>query len=94
MSNERAGQPWLVADRDPGRIPGVLKRLEVVWKKYPSMRLGQLIGNVFYTTDPVSCQQYFVEDEEFIKAIENYYERLGKGNQYKTEDSECGPRLE
>jgi len=32
--------------RDPNRIPAVLARIELLWKEYPDMRLGQLIANL------------------------------------------------
>ena len=32
--------------RDPKRIDGMIERLRALWKAYPDMRLGQLIGNV------------------------------------------------
>ncbi len=56
--------------RDPARIEKVLKRLEEVWKKYPDMRLAQLLGNIF------DHLPYYMEDEEFIKVIESYYSNL------------------
>ena len=56
--------------RDPARIEKVLKRLEEVWKKYPDMRLAQLLGNIF------DHLPYYMEDEEFIKVIETYYSNL------------------
>ena len=49
--------------RDVNRIPQILKRLEDLWKKYPDLRLGQLIGNVIQ--DPAL---YYVEDEKLMKA--------------------------
>lgn len=30
--------------RDPGRIDHTLKLVEILWKRYPDMRLGQLIA--------------------------------------------------
>ena len=33
--------------RDPKRIPIILKRLENIWRRFPDLRLGQLIENVF-----------------------------------------------
>ena len=60
--------------RDPKRIDGILKRLSIVWKQHPSLRLGQLIGNVFSTArDPSSAGQYYCEDEDLVKALEQAY---------------------
>jgi len=45
--------------RDPNRIPRVLKKVEKFWKKYPNLRLGQLLmifseGNdCFYIEDNI-----------------------------------------
>lgn len=54
--------------RDPNRIDDILKRLEKVWKKYPDLRISQLIVNV-YSSD----LNYYIEDEDFIENIEEYY---------------------
>lgn len=54
--------------REPNRIDIILKRLEKVWKKYPDLRLSQLIVNV-YSSD----LNYYIEDEDFIENIEEYY---------------------
>lgn len=32
--------------RDPARIEPTLKLIEILWKRYPDMRLGQLLINV------------------------------------------------
>ena len=45
----------------------VLARLAEVWKANPTMRLMQLLGNVF-RTDP-----YYIEDFDAVKAIEQFY---------------------
>lgn len=54
--------------RDKDRIPKILERLSVVWKKHPDLRLGQLIGNVV-----AGNTMYYAEDEELIEAIEKFY---------------------
>jgi uncharacterized protein YihD (DUF1040 family) len=54
--------------RDPNRIPVVLSRLQAVWKKYPDLRLGQLITNVFR-----SDSLYYLEDDRLIDIIEEFY---------------------
>ena len=56
--------------RDPNRIPEILKRLEKLWQKYPDLRLGQLISNVF--ADP-----YDFEDEYFMDELEDFYNDHG-----------------
>lgn len=57
--------------RDASRIPEILKRLEELWKKYPDLRLGQLISNVIQ--DPAL---YYVEDEQLIDYLEQYYSAM------------------
>lgn len=57
--------------RDINRIDLILDRLKTLWKKYPDLRLGQLILNVLQ--DPVL---YYVEDEELIEALEKAYESI------------------
>ena len=52
--------------RDPERIPVILERLRKVWEKYPDLRLGQLIINVF-------GDAYYIEDEKLVEALESYY---------------------
>jgi len=56
--------------RDPKRIPEILKRLEVVWKKYPDLRLGQLLVNAVY--DQTDSILFYIEDEKLIKKIEKF----------------------
>lgn len=58
--------------RDPERIDRLTERLKNLWKKYPDLRLGQLISNLF--RDPTL---YYVEDEDLIKGLEEFYGSLG-----------------
>ena len=57
--------------RDINRIDLILDRLKTLWKKYPDLRLGQLILNVLQ--DPVL---YYVEDEELIELLEEVYNNI------------------
>lgn len=57
--------------RDVNRIDLILDRLKTLWKKYPDLRLGQLILNVLQA--PVL---YYVEDEELIEILEKTYESI------------------
>ena len=54
--------------RNPKRITEILDRLQKVWEKYPDLRLGQLINNIYWNFDI-----YHIEDEQFINAIEGFY---------------------
>jgi uncharacterized protein YihD (DUF1040 family) len=56
--------------RDTKRIPEILAKLRKVWEEHPDMRLAQLLGNIF------DKLPYYMEDDEFIKAIEAYYSDL------------------
>ena len=50
--------------RDPARIARVLRVLEHYWRRYPDMRLGQIIGN-FAPGDP-----YHFEDDALAEQLE------------------------
>lgn len=53
--------------RDPERIPKILKALEILWKKFPDQRLGQLLENyVFFQGergDRTSVRLFYQEDD-------------------------------
>ena len=51
--------------RKPERIRKVLTKLEIVWKQYPDMRLGQLLLNVCG-----NCDFFSMEDEELLKRLQ------------------------
>lgn len=51
----------------------ILARLAVLWERFPQLRLGQLIGNVYYSTDPGGCMLYFAEDYKLIEELESTY---------------------
>lgn len=61
--------------RDPKRIDKILNRLKKVWRNNPDLRLGQLILNTFSIHNGVDSMVYRMEDEEFIKKIEDLYEQ-------------------
>ena len=52
--------------RDPNRIPEVLARIERVWRRFPDLRLGQLISNAVY------CDPFHIEDERLVDLLERY----------------------
>ena len=60
--------------RDPNRIDDILKELGKVWKEYPDLRFGQLIGNVIANPNRL----YFIEDKELTEAIKEYYNNIKK----------------
>ena len=55
--------------RDPKRIDIILQEIGAIWRKYPDMRLGQLIGNVLE-----GPSLYYVEDDSLVKALKDMYE--------------------
>ena len=61
--------------RDPKRIDKLTERLEAVWKEHPDLRLAQLISNVFVVHYP-----YYMEDEEFITLIEEFYKEIKRND--------------
>lgn len=51
--------------RDPKRIGRVLSALEHYWRRYPDLRLGQIVGNFSGDIDP-----YYFEDDRLAEALE------------------------
>jgi hypothetical protein len=54
--------------RDPNRIEKVLNDIERIWKRFPDLRLGQLLLNV--ARDPLL---YYLEDDELLALLEEGY---------------------
>ena len=71
------------------QITDILSRLEVIWKKCSCLRLGQLIGNVYHSTDKGGVTQYYKSDDAFIKEIEAVYRPEKKRNGKKTQRATC-----
>jgi hypothetical protein len=63
--------------RDPERIDRVLTVVRDVWRRYPDLRLGQLIVNAVQTEEPCS-QVYSVEDAALVRKLESLAERWGR----------------
>ncbi len=59
--------------RNPERIDRILKLVEKVWKKYPDLRLCQLIGNCFGPGD-----NYQREDDTLEKQLKITYKEVLK----------------
>jgi len=47
--------------RDPARIPRIMKKLSKLWKRYPDMRLNQLLINAGLIPDG---SHWHADDEE------------------------------
>ena len=67
--------------RKPERIPIILKEIEKVWKKYPDLRLGQLLEGavikekqieIYISPDLKPFDLFYIEDEELIKCVEKF----------------------
>lgn len=55
--------------RNPERIDEILNELEVLWKKYPDMRFGQLIEN--FCVQGCITRFFYQEDDITMKKLEN-----------------------
>ena len=53
--------------RDPKRIEQVLAQVEATWRKYPDLRLGQLIENAVGARD-----LYNTEDDQLVDLLRTY----------------------
>lgn len=59
--------------RNPKRIPEVVTIISNVWKKYPDLRLGQLLSNALCMgaeVDPANL--FYIEDEKLIEMIKTF----------------------
>lgn len=57
--------------RNPERIDLILERLKVAWKKYPDMRLGQLLAVCIESSNIAG-----VEDVDLLAGIERYIKSM------------------
>jgi hypothetical protein len=56
--------------RDPDRIEPTLNILGKIWRKYPDLRLGQLIGaaTAYYNRDrSTKVEEFYIEDTDLLK---------------------------
>ncbi len=59
--------------RNPKRIPTVLSEISNIWKKYPDLRLGQLLSNaVCMSTEIDPANLFYVEDDKLIEMIKTF----------------------
>jgi hypothetical protein len=54
--------------RTPEQIDVILAEIGEIWKKYPSLRLCQLVANLMYSPSDL----YFTEDRELIAKLRKY----------------------
>lgn len=57
--------------RNPERIDLILERLKIAWKKYPDMRLGQLLAVCTESSNIAG-----VEDVDLLAGIERYIKSM------------------
>lgn len=62
--------------RDPNRIPKYCNELQKIWKKVPDWRFGQLMMNFLSDIEPALA--FYMEDEEFLKLLNDYIENWSK----------------
>lgn len=60
--------------RDPQRIDEILDELRDFWKKYPDLRLGQLVVNVVAPNEPTP-EVFYIEDTEFMFRLKKFREK-------------------
>lgn len=63
--------------RDPKRIHETLALLEKAWRRYPDLRLAQLISNAAAFGAP-SRQLFYVEDEDLLRGLQELIEERDK----------------
>jgi len=65
--------------RDTNRIKSFLKSFESLWNEYPDLRFGQLI-HILKVNGNLNRDTFYVEDEDFLEAIEKYLRNKGEDN--------------
>ena len=58
--------------RDQYRIKIITEELMECWIHFPDIRLGQLIGNIYYTYGKNRCSLFNVEDDQWLEWIRRY----------------------
>lgn len=62
--------------RNPDRIEPLLELVKKIWKKYPDLRLTQLLSNAALSSDEWSDNDlYYLEDDKLYKALTLYLVR-------------------
>lgn len=73
--------------RDPDRIKPFCDRLARAWAKVPDMRFGQFVCNLYgeCLKDP-----FFIEDDDSIKLVEEYAEKVSPFYGVKADEEYLG----
>ncbi len=66
--------------RDVNRIQPFCDRLAKAWEKLPDLRFGQLMVNLMRDYEAEhGCDIFYLEEDEMIREIEAYCERISGG---------------
>lgn len=58
---------------DPKKIDSVIEVIANVWKKYPNLRLGQLLSNAVHIgMDNDLIDLFYIEDDKLIEMIRKF----------------------
>ena len=63
--------------RDPKRIYVTADELVHCWLKCPDLRLGQIVSNVMHGCE---TDLFYIEDDELMEKIKNYFKEFKNGN--------------
>jgi hypothetical protein len=63
--------------RDPERIDKILKEISRIWKKYPDLRFGQLLENIFGCERNDNRCIFHIEDDIILVRLENFENFIG-----------------
>ena len=65
--------------RTPEERAEILDKLEGIWNRYPSLRLGQLLT---ICTSRNSRSLFYIEDKDLIDLLEKIDDKLGESSWY------------
>jgi hypothetical protein len=65
--------------RDPGRVAPFLGKLLLLWQRYPDMRFGQMVVNVFTVQgqDADGPDLFHIEDWQIERRLDLYLSDVG-----------------
>jgi hypothetical protein len=65
--------------RDAHRIRDILEKIDLVWKRYPDWRFGQLLWNIGYLRSEYAFPDdpYYIEDDELEALLDKYITKMG-----------------
>lgn len=60
---------WGLTARPPERIPRILSKIQAIWERYPDMRFGQLLANLF---PKYESNLFHPEDDRLEQALDEF----------------------